>query len=123
LIADLGGAARLAKTIGSARAMEVLMTGGRFPASQALDWNLVNHVYPTREELYAGAEKIATSIAKIAPLSVGAFNRIIKRGQGVDLMTHLDMEVVQQSIMMQSEDFKEGMRALVEKRDPVWKGK
>ena len=123
LIADLGGTARLAKTIGSGRAMEVLMTGGRFSPRQALEWHLVNHVYPTREELYAGAEKIATSIAKMAPLAVGAFKRIIKRGEGVDLMTHLDMEVVQQSIMMQSEDFKEGMRALVEKRDPLWKGK
>jgi enoyl-CoA hydratase/carnithine racemase len=123
LIADLGGTARLAKTIGSGRAMEVLMTGGRFSAGQALDWHLVNHVYPTREELYTGAEKLAASIAKMAPLAVGAFKRIIKRGEGVDLMTHLDMEVVQQSIMMQSEDFKEGLTALVEKRDPVWKGK
>jgi len=123
LIADLGGTARLAKTIGSARAMEVLMTGGRYPARQALEWRLVNHVYPTRVELYAEAERLAASIAKMAPLAVGAFKKIIKRGEGVDLMTHLDMEVSMQSIMMQSEDFKEGLTALVEKRAPVWKGK
>jgi enoyl-CoA hydratase/carnithine racemase len=123
LIADLGGTARLTKTIGAARAMEVLMTGKRFSASQALEWHLINHVYPTREKLFAEAEQLALAISKMAPLAVGAFKRIIKRGEGVDLMTHLDMEVVQQSIMMQSEDFKEGMGALVGKRVPVWKSR
>jgi enoyl-CoA hydratase/carnithine racemase len=38
-------------------------------------------------------------------------------------MTHLDMEASMQSIMLRSEDFKEGVTALMEKRDPVWKRK
>jgi enoyl-CoA hydratase/carnithine racemase len=38
-------------------------------------------------------------------------------------MTHLDMEVSMQSIMIRSEDFKEGVDALINKRDPVWKRK
>jgi len=38
-------------------------------------------------------------------------------------MTHLDIEISMGSIMMQSEDFKEGMTALFEKRDPLWKGR
>lgn len=123
LIADLGGTARLAKTLGAARAMEVLMTGSRFPASQALEWNLVNHVYPTVGELYAAAEDLAAAIAKMAPLAVGAFKRIIKRGEGVDLMTQLDMEVAQQSQMIASADFKEGLTAQLERRPPAWKAK
>ena len=62
-------------------------------------------------------------IIKSAPLAVGAFKKIIKRGEGVDLMTHLDMEVSLQSIMIRSEDFQEGVNALVEGRDPQWKRK
>jgi enoyl-CoA hydratase/carnithine racemase len=123
LIADLGGTARLAKLLGPSRAMEILMTTNRYPAQQALEWGLINYLYATKEELMAGAEKLATDIIKSAPLPVGAFKRIINRGQGVDLMTHLDMEASMQSIMLRSEDFKEGVTALMEKRDPVWKRK
>ena len=123
LIADLGGTARLSKFLGQSRAMEILMTTNRYAAQQALEWGLINYLYPTKEELFAGAEKLAQDIIKSAPLAVGAFKKIIKRGQGIDLMTHLDMEVSMQSIMIRSEDFKEGVTALMEKREPVWKRK
>jgi enoyl-CoA hydratase/carnithine racemase len=123
LIADLGGTARLAKYLGQSRAMEILMTTNRYPARQALDWGLVNYLYPSKEELFQGAEKLARDIIKTAPLPVGAFKKIIKRGEGVDLMTHLDMEASLQSIMIRSEDFQEGVNALIEGRDPNWKRK
>ncbi|MBW1891781.1 MAG: enoyl-CoA hydratase/isomerase family protein [Deltaproteobacteria bacterium] len=123
LIADLGGTARLAKLLGPSRAMEILMTTNRYPAQRALEWGLINYLYPTKEALYAGAEKLAADIIKSAPLPVGAFKKIINRGQGVDLMTHLDMEASMQSIMLRSEDFKEGVTALMEKREPSWKRK
>ena len=123
LIADQGGTARLSKLLGQSRAMEILMTANRYAAQQALDWGLINYLYPTKEALFEGAEKLALDIIKSAPLAVGAFKKIIKRGEGVDLMTHLDMEVSMQSIMIRSEDFKEGVTALMEKREPVWKRK
>lgn len=123
LIADLGGTARLARYLGQSRAMEILMTANRYPARQALDWGLVNYLYPTKEALFEGAEKLAQDIIKTAPLPVGAFKKIIKRGEGVDLMTHLDMEASLQSIMIRTEDFQEGVNALIEGRDPQWKRK
>jgi enoyl-CoA hydratase len=123
LIADLGGTDRLSKFLGQSRAMEILMTTNRYAAQQALDWGLVNYLYPTKESLFEGADKLAKDIIKSAPLAVGAYKKIVKRGQGVDLMTHLDMEVSMQSIMIRSEDFKEGVTALMEKREPVWKRK
>jgi len=122
LIADLGGTSRLHRTIGAARAMEVLMTGKRYPAAKALEWGLVNHLYP-EDTLAAEAEKLVMDISRMAPLAVGATKKIIKRGEGVDLMTQLDMEVSYQSILLRSEDFQEGITALMEKRDPVWKRK
>ncbi len=122
LIADLGGTSRLHRTIGAARAMEVLMTGKRYPAAEALEWGLANHLYP-ENILVTEAENLVMDISKMAPLAVGATKKIIKRGEGVDLMTQLDMEVSYQSILLRSEDFQEGVTALMERRDPVWKRK
>jgi enoyl-CoA hydratase/carnithine racemase len=122
LIPDLGGNARLSRIVGGARAMEVNMTGNMFSAQQALDWGLVSYIYPEKD-LFAEAEKLALDIASNAPLAVGAIKKVVKRGLGVDLMTQLDMESYFQSIMARSEDFKEGITAMLEKRPAVWKRK
>ena len=86
LIADLGGTTRLSRLLGPARAMEVLMTANEYTARQARDWGLISYLYPP-EELLTAAEKMALDIAAGAPLAVGAFKKIIKRGGGLDLMT------------------------------------
>jgi enoyl-CoA hydratase len=122
LIPDLGGNARLSRIVGGARAMEVNMTGNMFTAQQALEWGLVSYIYPEKD-LFAEAEKLALDIASNAPLAVGAIKKVVKRGLGVDLMTQLDMESYFQSIMARSEDFKEGITAMLEKRPAVWKRK
>lgn len=120
LVADLGGTSRLHRTIGASRAMEVLMTGKTFTAQQALEWGLVSYLYPEKD-LLKQAGQLALDISRMGPLAVGATKKIIKRGEGVDLMTQLDMEVNLNSILLRSEDFQEGITALLEKRDPVWK--
>ena len=122
LIADLGGTTRLSRLLGPARAMEVLMTANEYTAQQALDWGLINYLYPP-DDLLPSAEKMALDIAAGAPLAVGAFKKIIKRGAGLDLMTQLDMEVNLQSILLRTEDFQEGIQALIEKRPAQWKRK
>jgi enoyl-CoA hydratase/carnithine racemase len=120
LVADLGGTSRLHRTIGASRAMEVLMTGKTFTAQQALEWGLVSYLYP-EGELLKQAEQLALDISRMGPLAVGATKKIIRRGEGVDLMTQLDMEVNLNSILLRSRDFQEGITALLEKRDPQWK--
>jgi enoyl-CoA hydratase/carnithine racemase len=122
LIADLGGTTRLARILGPARAMEVLMTANEYTAQQALDWGLISYQYPL-EDLLTAAEKMALDITAAAPLAVGAFKKIIKRGEGLDLMTQLDMEVNLQSILLRTKDFQEGIQALIEKRPAQWKRK
>ena len=122
LIADLGGTTRLSRLLGPSRAMEVLMTANEYSAQQALDWGLISYLYPP-QDLMAAAEKMARDIASAAPLAVGAFKKIIKRGEGTDLMTQLDMEVNLQSILLRTEDFQEGIQALIEKRPAQWKRK
>ena len=120
LVADLGGTSRLHRTIGASRAMEVLMTGKTYTAQQALEWGLVSYLYP-KKELLKQAEQMALDISRMGPLAVGATKKIIKRGEGVDLMTKMDMEANLNSILLKSKDFQEGITALLEKRDPQWK--
>lgn len=120
IIPDLGGTARLSKVVGQSRAMEILMTGRMYEAKQAYDWGLVNHLHP-QKDLLAEAEKMALEIAKMGPIAVGAAKKVIKRGEGIDLMTHLDMEVNLQSVLLRTEDFREGVQAKMERRDPNWK--
>ena len=121
-IADLGGTSRLARTVGPSRAMEVFMTGRKYSAEQALNWGLISYVYPP-DGLFAEADKLAGEIAQMAPVAVGAVKKIVKKGEGVDLMTQLDMEVNLQSILVRTEDFQEGIKAMIEKRTPIWQRK
>jgi enoyl-CoA hydratase/carnithine racemase len=102
--------------------MEVLMTANEYTAQQALDWGLISYMYPP-QDLLTAAEKMARDITAGAPLAVGAFKKIINRGEGLDLMTQLDMEVNLQSILLRTEDFQEGIQALIEKRPANWKRK
>lgn len=120
LVADLGGTSRLHRTVGASRAMEILMTGKRYQADQALEWGLVSYLYP--EELLVGeAVRLAAGISKMAPLAVGATKKIVRKGEHSDLMQQLDMEATMSSILCRSQDFQEGILALMENRDPVWK--
>ena len=120
VIADVGGTSRLSRLLGPARAMEVLMTGRDYSAQQALDWGLINYHYAA-EDLLGEAEKMVQNIATTAPLAAGAVKKIIKRGDGVDLMTQQDMEANHNSILLQTQDFQEGITAMMEKRPAKWK--
>jgi enoyl-CoA hydratase/carnithine racemase len=120
VIADMGGTSRLSRLLGPSRAMEILMTGRDYSAQQALAWGLVNYYY-SADHLIGEAEKMAQDIALTAPLAVGAVKKIIKRGEGVDLMTQQDMEAKHNSILLRTADFQEGISAMMEMRPAKWK--
>jgi len=103
VIADLGGTSRLSRLLGPSRTMEIFLTARDYTAQQAVDWGLVNYIYP-QEDLIAEAEKMARDMAATAPLAGGAVKKIIKRGDGVDLMTQLDMEANHNSMLLRTED-------------------
>ncbi len=122
VIGDLGGTARLSRLLGPSRAFEILSTAKRFSAQQALDWGLVNYIYP-KDNLFQEAKNMAQDMIKMAPLAVGAAKRVIRKGESVDLMSHLDMEANLQSILLRSDDFREGVKAMMEGRAPEWEHK
>jgi enoyl-CoA hydratase/carnithine racemase len=122
LVPDVGGTTRLVRTVGYAKAKELVLTGRMIPAEQALAIGLVNEVVPPGEHL-AAAARIATEIAANAPLAVGLAKRLIDMGSNVDVHTFLAMELLAQSVLVRTDDAREGARALAERRPPRFTGR
>jgi enoyl-CoA hydratase/carnithine racemase len=122
LVPDVGGTTRLVRTVGYARAKELILTGRMIPASEALEMGLVTEVAPDGTHVEA-AVRLAEEIAQNAPLAVGLAKRLIDLGSNVDAHTFQAMELLAQSILVPSEDAREGARALAERRPPRFSGR
>jgi enoyl-CoA hydratase/carnithine racemase len=122
LVPDVGGTTRLTRTVGYARAKELIMTARMIDATEAERIGLVNRVVAEGSQI-AAAEELAREIARNAPIAVGLAKRIIDIGQSVDKSTFMDLESLAQSSLFQTEDFREGAAALVQRRDPKFKGR
>jgi len=119
---DGGASLFLTRELGYHRTMELMLTGRPLIAEEALELGLVNGVFPP-EELSDRVKEIAT---RIAAGPTGAFARgkeLFQRAFMENMETQLEME--RQGILKQIKtgDFKEGVRAFVEKRDPRFEGK
>jgi enoyl-CoA hydratase len=122
LIPAYGGTQRLAREVGSGRAHEMMLTGKTISAADALQFGLVNHVTPN-DELLAAAESLAREIASLAPLAIRAALEAVVRGADLPLAEGLALEAKLFSGLFASEDVREGTRAFIEKRSPVFKGR
>lgn len=122
LIPDVGGTTRLTRTVGYAKAKELIFTARSVSAAEAERIGLVNKVVPDGQHLQ-GARELALEIAKNAPLAVGLAKKLIDRGHGLDKMTFMELEALAQSVLVVTEDFVEGATALAQRREPVFKGR
>jgi enoyl-CoA hydratase len=117
-----GGTQRLPRLIGVTRAKELLYTGEFIDAEEARRIGLVNKVVPV-DQLMTEAKALAKKIAEKPPLSVKYLKRAVNVGIQLDLSSALDYEAQIAAMLTCSEDRKEGFRAFVEKRKPVFKGR
>jgi len=117
-----GSLVRLPRQMPYCRAMEILLTGNRIDAQEAYRLGLINYVVPA-SEVMAKAEELATTIAANGPIAVRAIKEGVIRASGrpLDDGFHIENEVAKP--VMKSEDAREGPRAFLEKRKPVYKGK
>lgn len=121
LIAGAGGLFRLPRAIGMGPAMEAIMTGDPIPAARAYQLGMVNHMVPS-EQVMTTAKDVATRITKAAPLAVQASRRVAANALALaddELWAASGKEFAG---IAKTEDYHEGPRAFIEKREPNWKG-
>jgi enoyl-CoA hydratase/carnithine racemase len=122
LVADVGGTARLSRTVGPSRAKDLLMTSRSIDAAEALSWGLVNRVVPPGELMSATAQ-LADQIAANAPLAVGMAKLIVDQGDGLDKHTQMAIERWAQSQLISTDDVAEAAKAFMEKRPVKFTGR
>ncbi len=117
-----GGTQRLPRLIPLGRALELLYTGNRIDAQEALRLGLVDHVVPM-SRLMSKCEEIALEICKSAPLAVQAIKQAALRGLDLPLADGLKLERELFTRLQKTEDAREGAKAFADKRPPQWKAK
>lgn len=122
MIPGTGGTQRLPRLIGVSRALRLMMTGEVIDANEALRIGIVDQV-AAPAELSATAQKLADAIAAQAPLAVRCVKEAVYAGMNMPLSQGLRLEQDLFSFLEGTEDRREGVKAFVEKRAPVWSGR
>jgi 2-(1,2-epoxy-1,2-dihydrophenyl)acetyl-CoA isomerase len=121
LMPDGGSTLFVPAAVGKARAFQMALLGERVPAEQALDWGLVNQVWPDGEllgEANALVERLAAGPTRSYAASKQALNQMLYP----NLDEQLNLEADLQHALARTSDFTEGVSAFVEKRDAAFQG-
>jgi len=117
-----GGTQRLPRLVGRGKALEMILTGARVPAAEALRLGLVERVVPAAE-LMKATQELARSIADKAPIALRYAKEAVVSGLELPLHDGLRLENDLATLLRTTEDRVEGARAFVEKRKPKWSGR
>jgi 2-(1,2-epoxy-1,2-dihydrophenyl)acetyl-CoA isomerase len=121
LIPDSGGSFFIHRLLGNARAFEWMASGRRLTAARAHAWGLVNEVVDD-EELPARVAEVAATFATLPTRAVGMTKRLFDGAAARTLEEQLEVEAQMQSAATKTADFREGVAAFLEKRDPSFTG-
>ena len=121
LIPDSGGSYFVTRLLGPARAFEWLSSGKKLTAPEAQAWGLVSEVVET-DRLAARAAELAAQLADMPTRGIGMTKRLIDHAVGASLDEQLEHEAQLQAAATQTEDFREGVAAFLEKRPPRFRG-
>jgi enoyl-CoA hydratase len=122
LIPGWGGTQRLPRLIGRNRAKELIFTGDRLTAKEAERIGIVSKVVPA-SQLQEAALELARKLASKSPIMLRLVKQAVNRGIEMDLKSGLAEEVKAFRVCFTTQDFKEGLTAFMEKRQPKFVGK
>jgi enoyl-CoA hydratase len=121
LIPGYAGSQRLPRLVGRGRALEILLTGDPISAAEAWRIGLVNRVVPAAD-LAREAQALAQALSAKAPLAVRYILEAVRGGVEMSLADAQDYEATLFGLVSTSKDMREGTRAFLEKRKPVFTG-
>jgi enoyl-CoA hydratase/carnithine racemase len=121
VLPESGGTWLLPRMLGWARASELIFTGRTLSAAECLELGLVNRVVP-HDRLMDEARGLAAEIASNAPLAVRASKRMMRAGLDESFDLHVHHVYLQLMPLFRTQDFREGMMAFLEKREPKFEG-
>lgn len=116
-----GGTARLPRLVGRGRALELLLAGGMIDAAEAYRIGLVNRVVPA-DKLLSEAETLVGTILENGPLAIRTCLEVVDASLDATLDQALALEATHFGLLSATEDMREGTKAFMEKRKPLFKG-
>lgn len=122
LVPDSGSSYFLPRLVGMAKAFELCAMGSKVKAQEALTLGLINKVVPA-DQLDAAVKEYTDYFSKAPTKSIGLIKKMLSKSATSTLDDMLDYEAYCQEIAGGSEDYKEGVKAFLEKRKPDFKGK
>jgi 2-(1,2-epoxy-1,2-dihydrophenyl)acetyl-CoA isomerase len=122
LVPDSGSTYFVRRLLGTARAFEWMTSGRRLSAVEALDWGLVSEVVED-EKLAERAAERAAELAAMPTCGVGLTKRLFDHAENATLEEQLELEAQLQTAATQTADFREGVDAFLEKREPRFEGR
>jgi methylglutaconyl-CoA hydratase len=123
IIPGAGGTQRLGQLLGVARALDLVLTQRRIAAAEALALGLVNRIIPDGESVLEGTLKWLQPVVEGAPIAQRSALLAVRAALRVPLEQGLDLERELYELCLESADRDEALRALAEKRKPLFQGK
>ncbi|CAO3435163.1 Enoyl-CoA hydratase (EC 4.2.1.17) [Azospirillum doebereinerae] len=123
LIPGAGGTQRLPRLIGVGRALDLMLTGERFTAEEALRLGVVSRLTPSQEALAERSVALAETIAAKSPTAAAYVKEAVLAGADLDLKAGIALEKNLFTLLLSTEDRMEAASAFREKRRPVFKGR
>ena len=122
LVPDSGGSYFIARVLGPARAFEWMSSGRKLTAAEAHAWGLVSEVVEA-DALPARAAEVATRLAELPTRGIGMTKRLLDAAPTATLEEQLEREAQLQAAATETDDFREGVTAFLDKRPPKFTGR
>jgi 2-(1,2-epoxy-1,2-dihydrophenyl)acetyl-CoA isomerase len=119
---DSGGTWLLPRLVGITRAKEMLLLGRRISGAEAAEWGLIHLAVPA-DSVDATVTALVDDLSSGPTVALGLAKWLVHTGSGLGLEQHLHNEAFAMELSSRADDFKEGIAALRDKRDPEFRGR